>query len=340
MALSRLRHEGYAAAVDDLRKRGRTRTQPLGAAMLILLGLLWAAPADAQRAFATPGEADAADARQIATAGHCDRALAAFDRAIAVRQEDGPLRRDRGTCHEKLGNTKPAIDDYQAYLTMTPRAADAADIQARMDRLRKLQGESQSAADPKLAAEGSSSSEFVPSSAPAPYLLGVHGGYSAWSNKGLPENSTGIGVRFGYRYSAGSELDIRGRYIQSGSTGISASSGYSISAAQLWFVDVGVEWELGLGAGLGFERHETKLRTNRSFIHARLNPLLRWNFSPDFALDLGPELGAGLMTSEGTVGEEQSNQFVFRYGGAAVFNWRWGGSTGKPAEASGEDDSW
>src|SRR5690606_35201436 len=88
MALSRLRHEGYAAAVDDLRKRGRTRTQPLGAAMLILLGLLWAAPADAQRAFATPGEADAADARQIATAGHCDRALAAFDRAIAVRQED------------------------------------------------------------------------------------------------------------------------------------------------------------------------------------------------------------------------------------------------------------
>ncbi len=324
-------------SAHNLSKRGRSC-----ALQALVLGLLWAAPASAQRALATPGEADAQDARQLATTGQCERALAAFDRAIAVRHEDGGLRRDRGRCHEKLGNTKPAIDDYRAYLTMTPNARDGADVQARMDRLRKLQGDSPSEAerDPTPPGEGATSQQPAPSVAAAPYLLGVHGGYSVWSDKGLPENSTGIGARFGYRYSAGSELEVRLRYVQSGSTGISAASGYSVSAAQLWFVDVGPQFELGLGAGLGFERHKTKLRTNRSFIHGRVDPLLRWNFSPDFALDLGPELGAGLMTSEGTAGEEQSNQFVFRYGVAAVFNWRWGGAQNEPSESSGEDDSW
>lgn len=198
--------------------------------------------------------------------------------------------------------------------------------------------------EPEAKPTAEPANEPVPASeAPSysPWLVGAHLAYAFWSDKGLPENSTSIGLRVGYRYTPSTELEMRGRYVQSGSTGISSSSGWAVSAANLWFVELAPRWELGIGAGAGFERHETKLRTNRTFLHGRVAPLVRWNFSSSFALDVGPEAGVGVMSSEGTAGAEQSNQFVFRYGGFVNFSWRWGsGGSDSQESDSSSDDSW
>jgi hypothetical protein len=81
---------------------------------------------------------DAARAR--ARKGDCAGALSAFDQAIQINI-DPTLRRDRGLCHEKLGDVYPAIEDYRSYLTSVPNAADADDITNRLERLEAQVGE-------------------------------------------------------------------------------------------------------------------------------------------------------------------------------------------------------
>jgi hypothetical protein len=66
--------------------------------------------------------------------GDCVGALQAFDEALRTTFV-AALRRDRGLCHEKLGHSYPAIDDYRAYLTSAPDAADAEGIRERLVRL-------------------------------------------------------------------------------------------------------------------------------------------------------------------------------------------------------------
>src|SRR5258708_900192 len=73
------------------------------------------------------GGPDASVARGRARAGDCAGALPAFDAAIRLTIEP-TLRRDRGLCHEKLGDPFPAIEDYRAYLTARPDAPDADQI--------------------------------------------------------------------------------------------------------------------------------------------------------------------------------------------------------------------
>jgi hypothetical protein len=92
------------------------------------------------------GGGEASVARTRARAGDCAGALPAFDAAINVTIEP-TLRRDRGLCHEKLGNPFPAIDDYRAYLSARPDAPDADQIRDRLIRLNEQVGVSaQSAA--------------------------------------------------------------------------------------------------------------------------------------------------------------------------------------------------
>jgi tetratricopeptide (TPR) repeat protein len=74
-------------------------------------------------------------ARTRMKAGDCEAALTSFDEALRRSNQDPTLYRDRGLCHEKLGHPYPAIDDYRAYLTDAPKAADAAGIQERLSRL-------------------------------------------------------------------------------------------------------------------------------------------------------------------------------------------------------------
>jgi hypothetical protein len=87
--------------------------------------------------FGVSAAGDAARAR--ARKGDCAGALEAFDQAIA-RSIDPTLRRDRGLCHERLGNPYPAIDDFRAYLTAMPDAPDSDDIRMRLERLEEQVG--------------------------------------------------------------------------------------------------------------------------------------------------------------------------------------------------------
>src|SRR5450755_1666012 len=64
--------------------------------------------------------ADAARAKAVA--GDCKGALDLFDEALR-HSIDPTLFRDRGSCHEKLGNVYPAIDDYRSYVSQSPDAA-------------------------------------------------------------------------------------------------------------------------------------------------------------------------------------------------------------------------
>jgi hypothetical protein len=77
----------------------------------------------------------AAVARDRMRSGDCAGALDAFDAAIAHSNDPSTLYRDRGICHEQLGHPYPAIDDYRAYLTAAPDAADADGIRSRLAAL-------------------------------------------------------------------------------------------------------------------------------------------------------------------------------------------------------------
>ena len=85
------------------------------------------------------GGADGTAARARARAGDCAGALPAFDAAVRVTIEP-TLRRDRGLCHEKLGNPFPAIEDYRAYLVGRADAPDADQIRDRLARLEEQVG--------------------------------------------------------------------------------------------------------------------------------------------------------------------------------------------------------
>ncbi len=75
-------------------------------------------------------------ARAKAVAGDCKGALDLFDEALR-HSIDPTLYRDRGACHEKLGNVYPAIDDYRAYVSQAPTAGDADKIRERIESLIK-----------------------------------------------------------------------------------------------------------------------------------------------------------------------------------------------------------
>lgn len=78
--------------------------------------------------------ASAEAARARARKGDCAGALEGFDAAIRTSIEP-TLRRDRGLCHERLGNPFPAIEDFRVYLTASADANDSADIRERLMRL-------------------------------------------------------------------------------------------------------------------------------------------------------------------------------------------------------------
>jgi hypothetical protein len=80
------------------------------------------------------GAAEGQAARGRARAGDCAGALPSFDAALRSGI-DPTLRRDRGLCHEQLGNRFPAIDDYRFYLDAKPEAPDAEQIRQRLAAL-------------------------------------------------------------------------------------------------------------------------------------------------------------------------------------------------------------
>jgi tetratricopeptide (TPR) repeat protein len=114
----------------------------VGVAVGVAVGLV-AASANAQQSrggvtFSLDRSRNAAAeaARAKAAAGDCKGALDLFDEALR-RSIDATLYRDRGVCHEKLGDVYPASDDYRAYLAQSPNAPDYDKIRQRLDDLIK-----------------------------------------------------------------------------------------------------------------------------------------------------------------------------------------------------------
>jgi hypothetical protein len=66
--------------------------------------------------------------------GDCAGAVESFDLALST-STDPSLHRDRGLCHERLGNVYPAMDDYRYYVNAEPDAADAGGIRLRLEKL-------------------------------------------------------------------------------------------------------------------------------------------------------------------------------------------------------------
>ena len=118
------------------------------------------APKLVRSQLASDGIVEAARARQ--RNGDCEGALDAFDEALRT-STDATLYRDRGLCHEKLGQPYPAIDDYRRYLTETPGADDADAIRGRLSLL-----EDQTSGRAHVTAEDDDSPFEKPKPKPAP----------------------------------------------------------------------------------------------------------------------------------------------------------------------------
>ncbi|MBS2020488.1 MAG: tetratricopeptide repeat protein [Deltaproteobacteria bacterium] len=134
------------------------------------------------------GGPESTAARQKARGGDCAGALPQFDAAIRVTIEP-TLRRDRGLCHEKLGDPFPAIDDYRAYLVARPDAPDADQIRERLIRLEESVGVGGRLNDQPRSTDEGSSNEGVSASISA-NGSGVKTSTSSKSRKsrGLPSN--------------------------------------------------------------------------------------------------------------------------------------------------------
>jgi hypothetical protein len=135
--------QGSAASVSG-QPNGKYRLQPLNLH---------------REALGTDAFATAARARM--RNGDCAGALDDFDLALQT-STDPTLNRDRGLCHERLGDPYPAIDDYRVYVTAAPDAADAEGIRQRLARLEmdvyKHSSESTDAPDQPSPPGGSSAS--------------------------------------------------------------------------------------------------------------------------------------------------------------------------------------
>ena len=67
-----------------------------------------------------------------------DRLLVVANRMVALDPNDATALRERAQVLAELECYQAAYHDYQHYLRLAPLAADAADIQARIERLRPI----------------------------------------------------------------------------------------------------------------------------------------------------------------------------------------------------------
>jgi hypothetical protein len=134
----------------------------------------------------SPGGADAQAARGRARAGDCAGALGSFDAALRTGS-DPILRRDRGLCHDKLGNPYPALDDYRAYVTAQPEAPDAEQIRQRILQLEQQTGTGGPAKEG--GGEGGGGSSPDGNSANASLSIGSGGAKASASSSGSGSSS-------------------------------------------------------------------------------------------------------------------------------------------------------
>ncbi|MGH7435080.1 MAG: hypothetical protein ACRENE_05340 [Polyangiaceae bacterium] len=193
-------------------------------------------------------------------------ALDAFDAALRT-QNDPTVHRDRGLCHEQLGNDYPAIDDYRYYLTAMPDAPDAEGIARRLraleDKVSGKKGSSDSAGThdddtpPGMGASASASIKVNGSGASA-------SGSASGSTEGAGSTSSD---KLDYvapdddalnnPYRAGKGLSLAPFFAVH--KWISGSSFSSLNDSQSWAEAIGIQVRYSLGASgavvgeLGYE---------------------------------------------------------------------------------------
>ena len=151
--------------------------------------------------------------QQRANAGDCAGALDAFDQAL--RTSTSPeLHRDRGACHEKLGQPYPAIEDYRAYLVARPDAADADAIRARVEALEESVGMVKTGVPKGEGAEVTTSiggeTDTGPSMSASAQKSGKEGADSIERNEELDNQADASPLRRGHGLALAVYFDERG----------------------------------------------------------------------------------------------------------------------------------
>jgi Flp pilus assembly protein TadD len=68
--------------------------------------------------------------------GRCEEAMEFLTVSSELAPRAAKPHRELGTCLAKLGETRAAADHWARYLLLAPDAADASEIQARLDKAR------------------------------------------------------------------------------------------------------------------------------------------------------------------------------------------------------------
>ncbi len=321
------------------------RVAACGVAVAVALG---AGAAAAQRKWGTPASADAEQGRKLVAQGDCPGAIAAFDKALEVEPDQAQSYRDRGLCHEKLGHPQPAIADYREYLSRLPNAPDRPQITARLSSLEATNeppvktpehGEApattskqpQELEDP-FAFEVAEKRKKHPVSrrrGGRGFLLGPEMTARGWSSAGFGSPTLGFGGYLGWSYAYASEVGVRALYLQTGQRSDAFSgSGWSIAAIHTWSLELAPAWGLAVGLGVGYESQLSKTRNQRNMPFGLLEPRARWTVSQGLMLVGGAEVGAGSLSASA----DESQSFVFYYGGGVGAVWRIGDDTVRTKE--------
>jgi hypothetical protein len=273
------------------------------------------------------GGPDATVARSRARAGDCAGALPAFDAAIKNTIEPS-LRRDRGLCHEKLGDTYPAIEDYRAYLTARPEANDADQIRERLAHLEEQTGQggpsAQQVKESNASAGGATraqadknydeylaqekladAAETSPLRNGSGWIIGpflqIPTKFFFLSGTGTLSDSTGYAVGATFRYATGPIFTL---ISELGYAGIGTSGAATAAGGVTLFLGGELRFpfsryasdQIYAGAGVGFQRYVIKdANTGFDFVPLRIRAGYRHVFGPAVALEIGPDLALNVL---------------------------------------------
>lgn len=255
------------------------------------------------------GGPDATSARQRARAGDCAGALPLFDAALRLTVEP-TLRRDRGLCHEKLGDPFPAIDDYRAYLVARADAPDADQIRDRLARLEEQVGASGSSRavkdrdDPNgfkaggqfsLGTEASGSSSSSSSSRSRERPIGPKSGeeersYDYYASEERQADSADKSpLRYGRGWIVGPFLSVPRFFVGDSPSGVASLTSYSVGAAIRYSAGPALSFISELGfAGIADPSGTASPNGPLVFLGLELRiPLNRWA-SDHLLLGVGP----------------------------------------------------
>jgi hypothetical protein len=216
-------------------------------------------------------DAFAAAARARMRNGDCKGALDDFDLALQSTL-DPTLYRDRGLCHERLGDPYPAIDDYRVYVTASPDAADAEGIRQRLERL-EMDAYKHSSASSDSAANGAvagiSGTATAPEAATATVAVGAEPKRDAMEEVEHDHDEMSSSIRGGTGFGLAPFFSEQKWNTPGSSFGDSTTWSesvglqvrYSVSPGSAFFLEAG--WELfnstdvatisGLNSQLGYE---------------------------------------------------------------------------------------